>query len=92
MTFPRLVARTFARSLKGLPCCNGNKESLYRAFLHKDSILLWAFTSEKMRRRGLLQDIQHVPHVRLREERDVDRWLRRAGLEPVNGAARPRRS
>ena len=52
----RLVRRTFRRVFAGEACCNGNRESLLRAF-GKDSIFLWALKTHGPRRReypGLL--------------------------------------
>lgn len=37
----RLLWRTLRRSLKSEKCCNGNEESLLKAFFSRDSILLW---------------------------------------------------
>lgn len=72
---PRLVKRSVHRSLRKVPVCNGNHESLWRTFCHRESILLWALTSDKRRRRGLLEETATRPHVRLRSQREVDRWL-----------------
>lgn len=36
----RLTRRTFLRNVRGDPCCNGNRESLWRS-LGPESILLW---------------------------------------------------
>ncbi len=75
VTFRRLLVRTLSRSIRGTPCCNGNRESLARAFLHRDSILLWAITTHRRRRRQLEEDLSGRPHVRLRTPREVRAWL-----------------
>jgi adenylate kinase family enzyme len=41
----RVLARTIRRLLLRTPICNGNRESLRMAFLSRDSILLYAFTT-----------------------------------------------
>ncbi len=43
--FSRIIRRTLARALTGQELWAGNKESLSKAFLSKDSILLWSFTT-----------------------------------------------
>ena len=78
VTLPRLLSRTFARSLKRLSCCNGNQESLHRAFLDRESILLWALTSDARRRGQLEEDCRHVRYVRLRTQAEIDAWLEAA--------------
>ncbi len=78
VTFWRLLVRTLLRSLRGTPCCNGNRESLSRALFHRDSILLWAITTHRRRRRQLAEDLAGRAHVRLRSQREVGRWLARS--------------
>jgi adenylate kinase family enzyme len=79
VTFARLLKRSLVRSWTAEPCCNGNRESFRRTFLHRESILLWALTSHRRRMRNLLEDLAPRPHVRLRGQRAVDRWLATGG-------------
>ncbi|MFQ5844202.1 MAG: adenylate kinase, partial [Planctomycetota bacterium] len=79
VTFPRLVRRCFVRSWRRQSCCNGNVETLRGAFLHPDSILLWALTSHRRHQRQLTEELARRPHVRLRSRREVARWLARGG-------------
>jgi adenylate kinase family enzyme len=75
VTFPRLLRRGVGRSVRRTPICNGNHETLLRTFCHKDSLLLWSLTSDRRRRRVLTDETATRPHVRLRSQRAVDRWL-----------------
>lgn len=77
-TFSRLLVRTFRRSLLKEPCCNGNRESLRRAFFHRESILWWAIKMHRFRRKQLEADLQGRRHVRLRSTRALAAW--RAGF------------
>ena len=81
VTFPRLVRRGVHRSIRRVPCCNGNYETLRRTFFHPDSLLWWALTSDRPRRRRLTRELRLRPHVRLRSQRAIDRWLQ--GGAPV---------
>jgi len=75
VTFPRLIRRTLRRSIRGEPCCNGNRESLRRALFHPDSILWWAIRTHRSRRRCLQQELAGQPHFRLRTPAEVRRFL-----------------
>lgn len=77
----RLWRRTWERILRRKELWNGNRESLQTAFFARDSLFLWAVTSHRRRRRTLparLERHQHLDVVRLRSQREVERWL--AGL------------
>lgn len=88
-TFPRLVARSVARAVRGTPCCNGNRESLARTFLSRESILVWALTSHRRVRRRYARTLAGRPHVRFRDPREVARWLgARARGDDVSGRGR----
>lgn len=89
ITFPRLVRRGLRRSLRGEPCCNGNRESLRLTFLHKDSLLLYALRTDRRRRHGLVEELATRPHVRLRSQSEVDRWLLGAGGRVLAGRGSP---
>lgn len=45
VVFSRIIWRTFRRGLFRERLWHGNRESLARAFLSKDSVLLWSFTT-----------------------------------------------
>lgn len=86
-TVTRVLRRTLSRALRGTPCCNGNRESLARAFLRRDSIVLWAITSHRRNRRRYARRLADRPHVRLRTPGEVRRWSRSVGL-PAEARAR----
>ncbi|UCD76715.1 MAG: hypothetical protein JSV91_07265 [Phycisphaerales bacterium] len=75
ITFPRVLKRTFKRALHKELSCNGNRESLAKAFFTRDSILLWTLQMDRWRRRTLTEELEDLPHVRFSNQRDVDRWL-----------------
>ncbi len=87
VTFPRLLRRGVRRSVLKLDCCNGNRESLVRTFLHKDSLLLYALQTDRRRRVGLTEELATRPHVRLRSQREVDRWLSGVGGRARGGGS-----
>ena len=77
--FLRAIKRTWHRSLQGEECCNGNRESLARAF-SRDSILLWVIKTYHRRRtefQQLLPDVQKSERdvVVLRSPAAAERWL-----------------
>jgi adenylate kinase family enzyme len=78
VTFPRLVRRCIVRAARRVPCCNGNRETLRRAFLDRESVLLWALQTHVRRRRQLTEELAGRPHVRLRCAAAVERWTRGA--------------
>lgn len=78
VAFLRLLLRTIRRGITRAPCCNGNRESLARAFFHRDSILLWAITSHPTYNREYPLEIERHPHlalVKLRRTKDADAFL-----------------
>lgn len=54
ITLTRLVKRTFQRALFGQTCCNGNKESIAKAF-SSDSILVWWWKTFRQRHVAALE-------------------------------------
>ena len=95
VTLPRLVQRCLVRALARVPCCNGNYESLRRTFLSRDSILLWALTTHRRRKRQLTEELAGRAHVRLRSPRAVEAWVRKVasatqGRRVTRKPARPR--
>ena len=75
ITFMRVLKRTFSRAFRKATCCNGNRESLGKAFFTRDSILLWTLQMDRWRRRTLEKELGGLPYVRLRTQREIDRWL-----------------
>jgi len=51
VVFGRALARTLRRIALREEVCNGNRESLKKAFFSRDSILLWILTTFRRRRR-----------------------------------------
>ena len=76
VTLPRLLSRCAVRSLKRVPCCNGNYESLWRTLFDKESILLWALTTHQRRKRQLTAELSGRTHVRLRSPRAIEAWVK----------------
>jgi len=76
----QLLGRTLRRSLKQEELWAGNQESLRTSFFSRDSILLWALTTYRRRRRNyprLLAEPRHshLQVVHLRSPREMERWL-----------------
>ncbi len=84
-TFRRLVARSVGRAWLGTPCCNGNRETLARTFLTRESILLWSLTSHRRVRRRYARTLAGRPHVRFTDPRRIERWV--AALERAEGVS-----
>ena len=89
-TVSRVLVRAVSRAIHGTACCNGNRESLARAFLRRDSIILWAITSHRRNRRRYATRFVGRPHVRLRTPYAVRRWLATVGGDSL--AAHERRT
>jgi len=87
----RLVHRCLARSIDKRPICNGNHETLRTAFLHRDSILWWHFTSFSRKRARIAAwaaDPDAPRALRFRRARECDAWaadLRTVATEPQRG-------
>ena len=80
MVFYRALRRTLSRSLTGQELCSGNRESLAKAFLSKESILLWVITTFHRRRREFQQIIRNdefpsLKFVRLHHQRETDQLI-----------------
>lgn len=80
--FGQLLKRTIRRAVLREPLWQGNRESLRKSLLSRESILLWAVKTHRRRRsqyRRLLADPQygHLKVIRLRSPREAERWLRR---------------
>ncbi len=65
VVFWRSLQRTVSRSVTGQEICNGNRETLQKAFLSRDSILVWVLTTYRKNRQRyrLLFDGDTYPHL-----------------------------
>lgn len=80
VVFWRTLRRTLRRALTQEPLYAGNRESLRRGFLSRESILAWVVTTFRRRRREYhaLRQSQAYPHlawVQLRDADAVEHWL-----------------
>lgn len=76
----RLLWRTFERSLTQQELWNGNRETLQKSFLSRDSILLWAIQTYSKRRKEypLLfaqPEYSHLKIVELQSPKAANVWL-----------------
>lgn len=85
-TLSRVTRRVLYRSFsqKEIWPGTGNRETLRKAFLTKDSIIWWMLTSYGRNRKTYLTamdspEYEHIRFVRLRSPREVDRFL--AGMK-----------
>ncbi len=75
---PRLVGRTFRRARSGEVLWDGNRESLRKAFLSRDSLILFTLRHFRPRRRTYPVRFADYDLVRLRSQAEIDRFLRSA--------------
>jgi adenylate kinase family enzyme len=78
--FPRLLRRTLRRIARREVFLNENRETVRDAFFSRDSLLLYAVRSHRRRRRLYPEQLARYNVVRLRSQREIDRFL--AGVEP----------
>jgi adenylate kinase family enzyme len=71
----RLVRRCLSRAFTREIICNGNRESLRETFLSRKSLLWWAITTDRERRRTYTRELSDRPHDRLRSCREIEAWL-----------------
>jgi adenylate kinase family enzyme len=76
----QLLRRTLSRSFKREELWAGNRESVRTSFFSRDSILLWALTTYRRRRRNYpqllaLPEHSHLHVVHLRSPRETADWL-----------------
>ncbi len=76
---PRLLRRTLRRIVRREELWNGNRESLRSAFVGRDALVPYAFRSFRKRRRVYPTELARYPVVRLRSQKEVDRWLETSG-------------
>ena len=95
VVFYRALRRTLARSLTGQELYSGNRESLAKAFLSKESILLWVITTFHRSRREFQQIIRNdefpsLKFVRLQSSRDSHRLIGSIQRRITDGTAADR--
>lgn len=76
----RLFWRTLRRSLSGVELWSGNRETLRKAFLSRESLLLYALQTHRRRQRGhidLFAGSQYagVQKIQIASPRAAQRWL-----------------
>jgi adenylate kinase family enzyme len=74
---PRLIRRTTTRIVRREELWNGNRESFRTALLGRDGLILYSL--RQVRRRREEYPVRFASHnvVRLRSQKEVDRWLAR---------------
>ena len=80
LVFWRLFRRTMARGIMRKRLWNDNRESLWRHFLTKDSLFLWAIRTHWNRRKSLESvlfspEYSHIHVMRFRSAREAEKWL-----------------
>jgi adenylate kinase family enzyme len=78
----RSLTRTLARVYRRESCCNGNRESLRRALVSRESIILWVLQTHARRRREFRELLpqfaaQDRKVVILRSPQQAQCWLER---------------
>ena len=80
----QLLKRTLSRATRREPLWSGNRESLRKALLSRDSILWWLVKTHRKNRSRYLHDMssgayRHLQWIRLCSRREVDTWLESLG-------------
>jgi adenylate kinase family enzyme len=76
---PRLVRRTTRRILRREELWNGNRETLRDATWGRDALIPFALRHFRRRRREYPPRLARFDVVRLRSQREIDRWLETSG-------------
>ncbi len=81
LVWRRALTRTVGRSLTRRNLWSGNRESLKKALLSKDSILLWVlrtYYSRRKRYRAVFdaKEYGHMRYIEFNKSRDADRFLK----------------
>ena len=93
VVFSRIIRRTLKRTLTRQKLWAGNRESFVTAFLSKDSILLWSFTTFD-RNRARYAELRESPLYsqlqwhELRTPRQAQEFLRRHERQTVDASKR----
>jgi adenylate kinase family enzyme len=77
----QLLRRTMVRRVRREELWNGNRESLRKHFMSRDSLFLWATKAHWKYRTSYPEylaqpELAHLRVVRLRRPRDAERWMR----------------
>jgi adenylate kinase family enzyme len=72
---PRLIRRTTVRIVRREELWNGNRESFRTALLGRDGLILFSLRQVRRRRAEYPARFASRNLVRLRSQREVDRWL-----------------
>ncbi|MGV3617840.1 MAG: adenylate kinase [Fimbriimonas sp.] len=77
----RVIWRTLRRAYRREVICNGNRESIFKSFFTRDSIIWWSFTTYRKNRvrceEGMADpNLAHLTHLRFRHPREAEAWLR----------------
>ncbi len=80
LVFWRLFCRTMTRGITRKRLWNGNREDLWRHFLTKDSLFLWALRTHWKRRKSLSKTLSmskynHLEVLRFRSHKQTAKWL-----------------
>ena len=80
LVFSRVLVRAMTRSLTGKELWAGNKETLRKTFLSRDSIILWSLTTHAKNRKRYAalsenDGYRHIRFVRLRSTKEVDEFV-----------------
>lgn len=76
----QVISRTFRRSLTKEELWAGNRETLRKAFFHRDSIIWWSLTNLSKNRRQYLAAMRdprynHIRFVRIRSRKELAQFL-----------------
>ena len=76
----RAVKRTVHRCITRKPLWHGNRESLWRSFFTRESILLWVITTHRRRQREFAAlraagQFRHLAWVEFRHPEHAEQWL-----------------
>lgn len=82
LVFWRLFRRTMTRGIMRKKLWNDNTEDLWRHFLTRDSLFLWAFQTHWKRRKSLtpvlaLPEYDHIEILRFKSAKQTEKWLKR---------------
>lgn len=75
---PRLLRRTFQRIVQREELWSGNRETLRGAFIGRNALIPWSLRHYWRRRRLYPLQLARFNVVRLRSQREVERFLRNA--------------
>jgi adenylate kinase family enzyme len=88
---PRLLRRTLGRIARREELWGGNRETFRNAFVGKNGLIPYALRGYRRRRQEYPSRLARFDVVRLRSQREIDRWvgsIPRPALSPTE-AARP---